>query len=199
VAADDRTCILFVRNHVDVSAVRWQTTYLGEFYSYVPDDAFCGCVFGAWTGDGLCCSITETRESTAWLDSTEGRYLARNYDGAPGAVLAHVSAHNPYCRGGSSISAAVEGRVLAENYGDGKCWRAPVVLATDYVERCIRGHLRGLSFPCVVIDAFADGDSVVDNEGRTHIYMRTQTFEWPSTYLRYDSALFLETSEPAHL
>ena len=199
VAADDRTCILFIANGAGGFPTRWQTTYFGEIYSYVPGDAHSGCVIGGWDGGGDTCPITLKKGNTAWDNALPSAFIARNYDGAPGAVNLRFSWYQPMMKPQSSqYGVGCAGRVAVENPADGKCWLGQILLCTDTIQKCVRGYLRGLTHPLVAIDAYADGDTITDDLGRSHVYFRTRTRDYSDSSTEFASALFLETTPPPH-
>lgn len=200
VAADDRTCIFFVRNGNGVNGSRWLMTYFGEIFSFVPDDPYSGGVFGPWDGYGDTDTVTLKKGNTAWNNVGVGNVsLARNYNGAPGAVLAGLSVFAPMVVPQSSqYGVAVRGRVATANPADGKAWLGEILVVTSAVSNCIRGRLRGLTHPLVALDAFADGDTITDHTGKAHVYLRTRTRDWSDSATEFTSHLFLETTPPGH-
>ncbi len=200
VAADDRTCILFVKNGAGGFPTRWQVTYFGEIFSFVPNDAFAGAVFGSWDGGGDTCSISLKKGDSGWSNvGTGAKMIARNYDGAPGAVNLGVSCFQPMMKPQSSqYGVACVGRSATANPADGKAWLGQILLVSTATANCVRGVLRGLTHPLVALDAFSDGDTITDDQGRGHVYLKTRTRDWNDSSTEFASALFLETTSPPH-
>jgi hypothetical protein len=188
--ADAKTCYLFTPT--GDTANTYMGTLLGDFYSFVPSDAFAGCLIartaenaGTFTSEQLPACYNVHATTTAW-SAVAGHYSQRNFVGTGGSINFTKFA---VMIGSPSNNASIfvpNGQLNYPNAPDGGLWLSRIYHGdlTTGGNRNVRGWLRGLWAVQHDLSNFADGDTVTGTgalAGRTFEIIKSLNGQGVST------------------
>jgi len=163
IAADERTAIIFVyRDSADVNkGPGWLVTYMGEFFSYAPNDAYqvatLGTFFVNTTEPKMIGNPLGRMPPADVTTPCTGVWVARNFNGEPDSLTANWSWS---CYPMSTTFSSISGPFPGVNPLDSKLWMTDIPIVTNRTDVCIRGVLRGLYLPMFTERYYADRDTL---------------------------------------
>jgi hypothetical protein len=170
-AADDRTFILFIKTGHTSYTDHWGTTYVGEFYSFVPNDTNAFIIAGrqtqnssSFTSELALYAVQAVAFNATFTPSA--LFIGGSHNGAVGSVACNPAtdsfAFYWYTGSFTSGTDGIGGWLSNPNPADGAIVLSPLYLITGSTATTavLRGRYRGLYIPCHRVTEFAHGDAV---------------------------------------
>lgn len=171
VVADDRTCYVFVKTGDNAAA--YLAFAIGEFYSFLPGDAYNSLCIGRNTENSAVITVDNLDRIGSQTTATTFNFMARGYTQLGGSVV--------ICKSGdgfrSNNSATLIGNLTFPNPADGGLWLSKITIADNTTAPVPnqRGILRGIWQILHPIASVGDGDTFTgtgDLAGKTFLFIK---------------------------